>query len=285
MKHKTPDDLKLHARDVHFDFLSAMKQHHYWHDNDPVVTHFFNALQATFPEGERFFIEAVRDVRDQMEPGTLPQRLLNDIKLFIRQEGFHGREHEQWTQALIEMGYSGLAEFDAKQKKLREWGRRKFDPLSRLGSTVAMEHFTAIIGSLVLYKRPDLIENAVEPFRSALIYHTLEEVEHKAVCYELFKAAGGNYPTRLFGLFVSILGIMYQVRARHIYLLEQDGLWNKQTRRRARQFVWGRNGIVIALLPKVIEYLHPNFHPWATDEREDFIRMFGHYLEASGIAA
>ena len=204
--------------------------------------------------------------------------MLKDIKAFIRQEGFHGREHERWTQVLLAKGYQKLAEFDEKQKNFRLWGRKNFDPMSRLASTVAMEHFTAAIGWLVLYKHPELVDKAEDPFRSALIYHIMEEIEHKAVCFELFRAAGGNYAQRIFGLLVSSLCIMYQVRIRHIYLLKQDGLWNRATKRRARQFIWGRDGIVMALMPKIIEYLRPDFHPWSTDEREDFMRAFGHYL-------
>lgn len=285
MKARTPDDLTLVARDVRFDFSAAMQQNRYWHNNDPVVTHFFNALQATFPEGERFFIEATRDVREQLDQSKLSQRLLNDIKLFIRQEAMHGREHESWSQALCDLGYTKIADFNEKQRKFREWGRKKFDPLSRLASTVALEHFTATIASLVLYKRPDLIEDAAEPFRSALVYHTFEEVEHKAVCYDLFVEAGGTYGMRLFGMFVSILSIMYQVRIRHVYLLEKDGLWNRENKRKARKFIWGRDGLVVALLPSIIEYLHPDFHPWKNDERRDFIQKFGNYIEALGVAA
>ena len=283
MKKIAPENLTLKARDVNFDFFGEMKKNRYWFDNDPVITHFFNALQATFPEGERFFIEATRDTRDLVGEANLPLDLLNDIKLFIKQEAFHGREHEAWSQALCDLGYTRIAEFSAKQARLREWGRKKFDPLARLASTVAMEHFTAIIGALVLYDRPELITKSAAPFQTALIYHTLEEVEHKAVCYDLFLAAGGTYGMRLFGMFVSIIGIVYQVRIRHVYLLKQDGLWNAENKRKARQFIWGRRGLVIALLPRIFEYLHPEFHPWKTDEREDFANAFGHYLEAAGV--
>lgn len=282
-KIKTPADLTITAREVSFNYLDAMKKNRYWHGGDPVATHFLNALQATFPDGEKFFIESMRDTRDQLDQSKLPDKLKEEIKLFIRQEALHGLEHESWCSALDEMGYTGLAKYHQQQKELREWSKQKIKPLDRLASTVANEHFTAIIASLALYKRPELIENAVEPFRSALVYHSLEEVEHKSVCFDLFCFAGGSYWQRMRGLFISILTTIYLVKRRHVYLLEKDGLWNREYKRKARRFIWGRSGLVAAMLPSIFAFVRPSFHPWETDERKAFIAKFGHYLEKSGI--
>ncbi|MDX1692566.1 MAG: metal-dependent hydrolase [Ketobacteraceae bacterium] len=282
---KTPANLKITAREVHFDYLEAMKKHRYWHGDDPVVTHFFNALQATFPEGERFFIEAARDTRDQMPESALPEKLREDIRQFIRQEAFHGREHEAWCEALADLGYERMPEYDEELRELRKWSRKNISPLARLSMTAASEHFTASIASIFLHQRPDLLENAAEPFRSLLLYHALEEVEHKAVCYDLYHHAGGSYRLRQVGLVLGLMDIMRQVRKRHIYLLKADGLWNRRNRRKARQLVWGPRGLIWSLLPKTLNYLRPGFHPWETDERPALQQRFGHYLEAAGIPA
>ena len=63
---KTPATLSLITRIVRFDYASALRSNRYWHGNDPVTTHFFNALQALFPDGERFFMDSARDVRDEI---------------------------------------------------------------------------------------------------------------------------------------------------------------------------------------------------------------------------
>jgi predicted metal-dependent hydrolase len=262
-----------------------MQQHRYWHGDDPVVTHFFNALQATFPEGERFFIESARDTRDALPKGRLPEKLNEDIQQFIRQEAYHGKEHDAWCDALEQLGYDKMPAFDEELRELRKWSRKNIAPLPRLAMTAASEHFTASIASIFLYQRPDLLENAAEPFRSLLLYHALEEVEHKAVCYDLFQQAGGTYRMRQVGLVLALLDIMRQVKKRHIYLLKADGLWNRRNRRKARQLVWGHKGLVWALLPKTLNYLRPGFHPWETDERADLQSRFGHYLTSAGIPA
>ncbi|MCG8672792.1 MAG: metal-dependent hydrolase [Pseudomonadales bacterium] len=280
---KTPDDLTITARSVEFDYLSSMKKNKYWHSNDPVITHFFNALQATFPEGERFFIESARDTRDELPKTQLSDTLKEQIKLFIKQEAFHGREHDAWCEALEELGYKKMPAYEKELKDMRLWSRKHIAPLTRLSMTAASEHFTASIASIFLYQRPDLLENAAEPFRSLLLYHALEEVEHKAVCYDLYQEAGGGYWLRQLGMLSALLDVMRQVSKRHIYMLKEDGLWNRKNKRKARKLIWGPQGLAWALLPKLMRYLRPDFHPWETDERKALLARFGHYLDEAGI--
>lgn len=54
----------------------------YWNDGDPVLTRFFDALSVHFPDGERFFIQSVRNYQDQV---TDP-KLKEEIRRFFRQE-------------------------------------------------------------------------------------------------------------------------------------------------------------------------------------------------------
>ena len=47
---RRPADLQITPRQPSFDLAALMKKHRYWHNDDPVMTHFFNAMQATFPQ-------------------------------------------------------------------------------------------------------------------------------------------------------------------------------------------------------------------------------------------
>lgn len=275
---KTPAALSMTARVVRFDYATAMREQRHWHGNDPVITHLFNGLQSMFPEGERFFIDAARDVRDQMGAGQLSRELNDQIKTFIRQEAMHGREHDAWTQALIDIGYDKMEAFDKKLKLDNDWARKNMSPMWRLSLTSATEHFTASLAHLFIYKRPDLIENAASPFRELLVYHALEEVEHKAVCYDLYRAAGGGYFMRVAGLVFTTMDLLIRLRNRQRYLLQKDGLWNDSTRRQARDLLWGRNGILRVLAPYLLQYFKPGFHPWETDERAALAARYGREL-------
>ncbi len=271
---RTPAALKLIARSVRFDYLESMRKNRYWHDNDPVKTHFFNALQAMFPEGERFFMDSARDVRDELGKGNIPSELLEQIQLFIRQEAMHGREHDNWSGALMAMGYPAMETFDAKLKRDNAWSRKNLTPLTRLAMTAASEHFTASLAHLFIYHRPDLVEQAQSPFRELLIYHALEEVEHKAVCYDLYQQAGGGYWKRASAMVFVTVDLLVRLRNRMQYLLEQDGLWDARHRRAMRELIWGKGGIMRALAPFLLQYFRPGFHPWETDERRDLQERF-----------
>ena len=58
----TPADLTITPRDRRFG--RGMQQERWWMGGDPVATAFYNALSATFPKGEGFFVEAVRLFRE-----------------------------------------------------------------------------------------------------------------------------------------------------------------------------------------------------------------------------
>lgn len=274
----TPDDLTLTAREYHFDFASALARNRYWHSNNPVITHFFNALQATFPEGERFFIDSARDAVAKLGEENLAPGFRSNVKSFIKQEAFHGREHEAWVNGLAELGYDEVSTQMEQLKQLRLWARKNMPMPLRIAATAGGEHYTASLADLILLRRPELLETVDEPFRQALLYHSLEEIEHKAVCFDLFNAVSGTYWLRAFGLIMTAVDIMRLTRKRHIYFLKQDGLWNWKNRLAAWRFIWGRKGLATAMIPYTFKYLRPGFHPWKTDEREAFDRRYGSAL-------
>ena len=94
----TPADLTITPRDRRFG--RGLAQDHWWMGGDPVATAFYNALSATFPKGEAFFVESVRAFRD----GT-PPRLAEEIRAFTTQEVMHSREHVAFNKRAVEAGY------------------------------------------------------------------------------------------------------------------------------------------------------------------------------------
>lgn len=273
-----PDNLEIVPRQPKFPLLDALRRQRYWLAGDPVRSHLFNALQATFPEGERFFIDSARDVRDQLPEGALPERLARDIRDFIHQEAWHGKAHDEWVSALESLGYTGMRQFDQQIRKLRLWAREHISPLRRLSLTAGAEHLTASLARLILYKRPDLLEQADRPVRDLLAWHALEEVEHKAVCFDLYQQAGGTYRMRVTGLALALVDLLRHLHERAEYLLREDGLWTWRNRVRLMAELYGRNGLITRMLPDMLQYLRPAFHPWDTDERDDLHARFADVL-------
>ena len=86
-------------RKPNFPFDDSIPKH--WANGNALASHVFNAAQLTFPEGERFFIKAVKDVLPKVQDAEL----VRQARGFAGQEAMHGREHERYFDTLRTQGY------------------------------------------------------------------------------------------------------------------------------------------------------------------------------------
>src|SRR5687767_15150839 len=174
----TPANLTITPRDLRVD--RNTRNARWWHGGDPVATAFFNALSASFPQGETFFIEAVRRFRERGDA-----RLQEQIQAFIAQEAAHTREHVVFNKLIKNAGYDTTA-MDADTRRLLDIARSRH-PVAQLAITVALEHFTAIMAHCLLTDKNPLPGAPPEVLR-LWQWHAIEELEHKAVAYDTFLA-------------------------------------------------------------------------------------------------
>jgi len=279
-----PMDLEIIPRNTNFNFQNSMEENRYVCGGDPILTHFINALQSMFPEGERMFIESAIDCIEKYSGKKTPDsKLMDDFHKFSRQEATHGFVHMQWTAELVKLGYEKMSEFTSGMKEFRVKVRKRMDPLRRLSITAAAEHYTASIAHVVISGKSEIISTSAVPYNAVLLYHAMEEVEHKSVCYDLYTFFSGNYLLRLWGYFILTYRLFSQVYKRMHYLLDKDGLWNREGKKMVRKFFFGRRGLFWNMLPRLIAYLNPFFRPWNTDEREAIENTFGILREGAGI--
>lgn len=176
---------RIIRRNVIIPFDKNKKFSFYYEDNF-VVTSLFVVLSAMFPPGEMFFIESIRNVRDQITD----EKLLEDIRNFIAQEAFHSREHKSLNEHLIQSNYPEVADIEAKTKKRLD-KLRKLSKVDQLAATVVMEHYTATLARLLLTD-PLIKEKTTQESRNLWEWHALEELEHKSVAFDVLNAIGGN---------------------------------------------------------------------------------------------
>src|SRR6478735_3996734 len=67
-----------------------------WYENNPVKTHFFNALSTLFPQGENYFIWSIKNFADQARSEPLKKQ----IEDFITQEKNHAALHKAYNRCL-----------------------------------------------------------------------------------------------------------------------------------------------------------------------------------------
>ena len=253
-----PADLPIEPHRMDFRFDGQVPR--YWFGNDPFLTHFLSALSLLFPEGERFFVDAVRHFRDRIAD---PERQ-RDISGFIGQEAMHSLEHRTFNAFLEQNGYPADKLEGVLREELQK-AREEATPLQQLAITVALEHITAVLAELML-EHEDVRDRLDERVRDLWVWHAIEETEHKAVAWDLYQDVGGDYATRVTAMLKATLLLIYTTTRFQTALMRRDGLsrnplvWAKGIWR-----LWGYKGYLSRLAPAYLSYFRPDFHPWKID--------------------
>lgn len=252
-----------------------------WHAQGPQVAHFFNALSIFFPVGERFFINSVRQYRERV---TDPE-LQKAITAFIGQEAMHGREHEEYNELLAQAGFP-IQRMEGRVNNILEWGKQKLPKISQLSATIALEHFTAIMADRLL-RKPDMIASTDPRMVALWRWHALEETEHKAVAFDVYRAvrkpSAKNYLTRSSGLLIATVIFLGFAHAYQRELVNADktiGRWDGMGN--YLRFMLGKGGFVRDMAGPWFDYLKPGFHPWDHDNRHFLAELDQLIVEARG---
>ena len=279
-----PSDLVIVSRWIDTNPLEYLKENRIWHGDGIMMTHFINAFQAMFPEGERVFIDAIHDCQAEY-PFLIANDpvLKSDVEKFIEQEARHSVVHDKWTKALMETGYTSMIRYDKMLHDFRNWIRSHLDKMTRLSFTIGAEQYTASLAKLFVHDKPEIVLRSGPPLQKIFLYHAMEELEHKGVCYDLYKKLKGGYFRRIFGMTFISFYIWFNVIRRHRYLLQKDGEWKRKRKHEFLSFYLGTNGMMRALIPKFLEYMRPSFYPWQNDERQEFEDKFGQLRDSFGI--
>jgi predicted metal-dependent hydrolase len=253
---------------------------------DPQTTHTLNVLHLLLPAGERWFVDLYRRVL----PDVVDERLRADVRGFVGQEATHARAHAAVLDHLAVQGID--------TEPFTRWVDRLFDrllagtPLSRrlrpprplarrwtrhrLGIVAAIEHCTAALGGWFLaaraYDRPGTAgaagtpgsAGAVDPAMLDLLrWHAAEEVEHRAVAFDLYVDQGGGYLERLATMLEVVPVLVGFWIAGTVFLLRRDptrpGRPTLAAFDRAARAGWLPSaGTLARMLPS---YLRPSHHP------------------------
>jgi predicted metal-dependent hydrolase len=255
-----------------FRFELPADRIHDWHPDGEHITQFFNTLSLFFPVGERFFINAVRNYREQITDPELKEA----VKAFIGQEAMHGREHEEYND-LADAGGLPVKQMESTVARLLETLKQRLPQSFQLGATVALEHYTAILADILL-REPAVLGDAEPRFKAVWNWHALEETEHKAVAYDVFRTVVGEdaraYAIRASSMLVAT-GLFWSLVYSYHYRIMKSrgkhrdlrGWWS------VFKFQWVNPGGLRRNVRPWLDYFKPGFHPWQHDNREFLSRM------------
>ncbi|MBK9072858.1 MAG: metal-dependent hydrolase [Myxococcales bacterium] len=225
-----------------------------WLNNSVVASHIANGVSILFPLGERSFVRAVHDclplLKDRPE-------LAAQAKLFFAQEGAHSAAHEDHTDMLRAQGYDldGLLAAYAQYHRLTQRLPRTF----RLAVTAALEHYTAIMAENLFTF--DVLREVDPTMARLLKWHAAEEIEHKAVAFDVLAAVAPSYPLRAAGMAYATASFMAWWVAATAMLLRQERLPRGELRRQLREARQRHPIVKRVFLRGLREYFARDFHP------------------------
>jgi predicted metal-dependent hydrolase len=228
-----------------------------WYANDPYITSMLDSLSLLFPEGERFFVDSVKALRHHVRDPKLDA----EVDGFIGQEAMHGKEHRAFNQMLLAQGFSSSVKLERQLKWLLRTVRRTLPKRSQLAATCALEHFTAMMAESLL-KQAGMRDGMHATMSPLWVWHALEESEHKAVAYDVYKAAGGGYFRRAgIMLLATVIFFAFTLWVQAHFLAERKLLWKPWRLARGAMNLWIWPGWFTRLVPVYFQYFKPGFHP------------------------
>ncbi|MGW6527065.1 metal-dependent hydrolase [Streptomyces venezuelae] len=266
----------------------------HWIPDEPTATHVINVLHLLLPAGERWFVKVFKEGL----PLITDPVLRGDVKGFMGQEATHSVQHAHVldhlaAQRLDTAAFTKYVDFLFERLlgerpplgapvPTQEWLR------FRLSVIAAIEQFTAVLGDWVLHAEGLDRAGSDEVMLDLLRWHGAEEVEHRAVAFDMFQHCGGRglprYARRIAGMTVTAPVMLYLWVWGTAYLIRHD----PQLAGRLRYSLAEHNRAVgKGLLPTwrelgtaIPRYLRRSYHP----SQEGSLRKAVEYLAQSPAA-
>ena len=205
------------TRPLEFDSWLDDLPKHFAADGDIVMSHVLAVLSSVFPDGEDYFVRSVEAGR----AGVSDPRLREAVEGFVGQESMHGREHRVLNDRLAELGYPTRA-IGAYVRWLFTARERIRNVRLHLAFTAALEHYTATLAETLLTDPDARAVVGHEGVRYLLMWHALEEAEHKAVAFDVYQQAGGGEGMRMATMWLTHLTFVLETSIWTMISLAQD---------------------------------------------------------------
>ena len=247
----------IEVRKIPFEFTADIPPG--WHPTQREWSHMVNGASLTMPYLEPFLNRTMREALDRIDDADLRA----DVDGFIRQEAQHYTNHQRYNEMLKANGYPELtaveatfaADYAALEKRSLEW---------RLAYSAGFETMTMGITEWLINEREELFRSANPTVTSFVLWHMVEETEHKSVAYDVYQTVSGRYWLRIAGLLWGSLHVGFMSRRAYIAMLKKDGLWRSFA---SRLRLWKMVGRFFRKAGSaMLRALRPGYHPDKIDD-------------------
>lgn len=269
---RTPSPLTV--RKIPFEFSDDLAPH--WNPAKPEWSQMVNGASLAMPYLEPYLIRAVRAGLASIDDPAL----LAEARDYCAQEGQHYRQHKRFNELLVKAGYKELPEQEARMQRTFDRFFERRSLRFHLAYAAGFETMALSVGHWLVNDREYLFADSDSRVASLVLWHFVEEIEHKNSAFDVYQHVYGNYPTRIFGLFYASFHVMALARRAYRAMLIRDGLWWKPS---SRIQLWKEVGRFLGqVLPHMLTCCTPNHNPrdiadpaWVDRWKEKYSQLNG----------
>jgi predicted metal-dependent hydrolase len=248
-----------------------------WHADGPCMTHFFNTFSIMAPAVEHLIMTSVSAYQSEIKDPVLRA----DVITLIAQESIHAREHQRYNSLLENSGFEARQMDQRLRTLISKCLEQKWvSPSFRLAAALMFEHHAAMAAAMTI-DNPACLDTPVDAYRTLWLWHAIEEIEHKSVAYDVWRAQIKPGVRRYLlrtgaALLISVpfwaIGFIYLTR-----LIRSSGNQHRTPRRiwPLLTFLFSAHGLFLGNALDWLRYFKPGFHPWQRNNSPELLAMLG----------
>ncbi|MEQ8748089.1 metal-dependent hydrolase [Pyruvatibacter sp.] len=272
------DDIPV--RPLEFDVEALTPEQIVWSRSSPEFSIYINAFGVHVPYFERYLIRSMSTAKKHITD----ERLRADMSAITGQEAHHAKNFLAFNKKLATR-YPRVAQLDERARVFFTH-RAKTDDLKRLvGFTSGYETFTFLAGMIILANYEKWLQDSDPTIKALWVWHQVEEVEHGAVAFEVYKALYGEQEWyRKYMILVALLHIVKELLAAYFHMCRVEGYFKSPGKAiKATWFVAATAGqMVWHCLPTFSRRYHPRRHPLATTKQNAIAIAWRRYIKKGG---
>jgi hypothetical protein len=146
-----------------------------------------------------------------------------------------------------------------------------------LACFVGFEHITSFVSEAGLEDPERWFSGADPEVLRLFSWHAMEEVEHKAVLFDVYQNIYGNYAYRILGLAIILATYLVPgMLIRFLYLLGKDGRFRRGgTYLGVFRVLFGKNRVFKGFVKETFRFFSLRYNPWTHDSRPILAKWYG----------
>lgn len=231
-----------------------------WNAAKPEWSYMVNGASLTMPYLEPYLIRTMKQVLPQLQDPALIQ----EVKDYIGQEAQHYQQHRKFNDIIKSKGYDQIEALEKQMLDEFSYFEKNKSLKFNLAYAAGFESMALTVGHWLINQRAYLFGGSDSRVASLILWHFVEEIEHKCAAFDAYQAAYGHYWYRIYGTLFAALHIMKFSRRGYIIMMKKDGVWGSI---RSRINVIKYNLRFLAgIAPKLLHAMLPSHHPSDIDD-------------------